>query len=271
MKSKTDDLPHLNGNGNSAQGSRVFESRAQLNLPKWEIVVELVFRDEGEIKPLRTIERQQVRDLNARFWNLKRLLGKRQLAEIFEIGFRLRCWHDLFASETSWEIWRDENIRIPRDAVTWLIRVWDNCERIKNSPRYPAVRFRSLDGTVFPSGSIGFDAITDTSKPHPQRKRYRATTEGKCSVCGSSFSSVRSDAITCSARCRKRALRSNWRIPSDSGVDVPDKQSGNQLPDLIGEASKRPAGRFYQNGQFDALSVTSPATGLAPSQGGGGA
>ena len=66
---------------------------------------------------------EEVCELAARFWKLKFLSGEEQFAEATEIGFVLRAWRDKFWAESSRLCWWEEHLRIPAEAVPWLIRL----------------------------------------------------------------------------------------------------------------------------------------------------
>jgi hypothetical protein len=53
------------------------------------------------------------------------------LERAFEIGFRLRCWHDLIP-RGRWLEWRQQNIpEIPERTARMYLQLWDNSEWIK--------------------------------------------------------------------------------------------------------------------------------------------
>jgi hypothetical protein len=217
----------------------------------------LIIRDGEEVRPLRLIRKTQVCELNRRFWSLKFLCGREQLEEVFNIGFHLRCWHDLFLSEISWRIWRDCHLRIPEDAIPWLMRMWDNAEVIRRKSRPPVISFRSRDGTLtppLPTRSVAVPqpilaSVQQKNGDTRPRKRRRPSRQ-VCSVCGCSFVSVRRDATICSAKCRKRVSRQTARQL--------DLLLGTAVTDIPG-AKEGLAGRLYLSDQNQPLSVTSGA------------
>jgi hypothetical protein len=94
--------------------------------------VAFIIRDPDDIRPARDIPAKEIEEVNNRFWLRDSLPTECQLQETFEIGFKLRCWHDLFASESDWIKWRDAHLTIPPDEVSLCILLWDHNEQIKN-------------------------------------------------------------------------------------------------------------------------------------------
>jgi hypothetical protein len=240
--------------------------------------VEWIFRDEEDVRPLRPITPEGVRELNGEFWDLKRLTGKEQFEAIVKIGFRLRCWRDLFMSTGSWSVWRDRHLRIPADAIRWLTQVWDENEKIRSCGRYPMVRFRGRDGTIEPStpnlretpSVLGrMPGVTDNRRPRPAkvqpvcRRRRRlgleALPERTCPVCGQVFRPSRADATTCSRRCRQWSLRHGRRLgPQKAPSTESDQRPAKPLKHLNGKAQNRGSAIFTLPAQNDGhLSVTS--------------
>jgi hypothetical protein len=99
---------------------------------------------------------EEVCELAARFWKLKFLSGEEQFAEATEIGFMLRAWRDEFWAESSRLCWWEEHLRIPAEAVPWLIRLCDNRQRLLADRRraLPAVRFVPTQGELTACGEI---------------------------------------------------------------------------------------------------------------------
>jgi hypothetical protein len=55
-----------------------------------------------------------------------------QIEEMMELGFKLRCWHDLFESDVHWNKWRRRYLGwIPNDLINLCIRIWDKNELYK--------------------------------------------------------------------------------------------------------------------------------------------
>jgi hypothetical protein len=94
--------------------------------------VRFVIPDPEDVRPAREIPAKEIEEVNSRFWLRDSLGADYQLEETFELGFKLRCWHDLFGSESDWLKWRDAHLTIPADEVSLCMLLWDHNEQIKN-------------------------------------------------------------------------------------------------------------------------------------------
>jgi hypothetical protein len=88
---------------------------------------ELIWPDQAEIRPARPIPNKEIEQVLV--WH--RTLQYSMLERAFDIGFKLRCWHDL-VPRGRWQEWCQQNISaIPERTVRMYLQLWDNNEWIK--------------------------------------------------------------------------------------------------------------------------------------------
>jgi len=106
-----------------------------------------IIRDSEDIRPARPIPQKEINQLLERFEQLGRFENFwDQFEEMMEIGFKLRCWHDLFDSEAQWNHWRRRFLkRIPIKTIGLCLKAWDQNEKIKNYMRRRGIPIKTWD------------------------------------------------------------------------------------------------------------------------------
>jgi hypothetical protein len=105
-----------------------------------------IIRDPTDIRPARPISSTEINEVVTRFTNAAELGFWDQMEELMEIGFKFRCWHDLFDSEEGWNIWRRTFLPMfPQEIIGLCLRAWDNNEKIKNVMRARGIPIKYFD------------------------------------------------------------------------------------------------------------------------------
>jgi hypothetical protein len=93
----------------------------------------IMIAHEDDIRPARPILQKDIDKVND--W-CQQLLGNLtpeiELKFRLEIGFKLRCWHDLIVAN-HWNPWCQANLKISSKEIPQLIEWWDWNEPIRNS------------------------------------------------------------------------------------------------------------------------------------------
>jgi Protein of unknown function (DUF3102) len=104
-----------------------------------EKATELSIPDPDEIRPRRPIPRDEIIEVekwHQELYDLKRLalnrLRRLALNRAFDIGFKLRCWHDLIP-HGKWLPWLRANVQIPERTASQYLLLWDHNEEIKSA------------------------------------------------------------------------------------------------------------------------------------------
>jgi hypothetical protein len=107
------------------------------NVKSGSTVAELIIPDSDEIRPRRPIPRDEIIEVekwHQELHDLKRLalnrLRRLALKRAFDIGFKLRCWHDLIP-HGKWLPWLRANVQIPERTASQYLLLWDHNEEIK--------------------------------------------------------------------------------------------------------------------------------------------
>jgi len=124
---------------------------------------EIIVPNPDEIRPARPIPRKEIDQL---IW-MHRDLGRAMLDRAFEIGFKLRCWHDLIP-HGRWLQWCEQNIaEISQRSIQVYLKLWDNNELIKQRIQKRSI---AADLEDVPSVSIR-EALSYVPKKAPKEKR----------------------------------------------------------------------------------------------------
>jgi hypothetical protein len=132
---------------------------------------ELTLSDPEEIRPRRPIQQKEIDQLLKDHWDLQK--GSLFLLErAFEIGFRLRCWHDLLP-HGQWLKWLEKHIpQISERTITNYLRLWDNNEWLRTKfPNQQKIADLSEIPTV--RDALTLIQAKDANKPRgapPKRK-----------------------------------------------------------------------------------------------------
>jgi hypothetical protein len=90
---------------------------------------ELTIPDPDEIRPRRPIPRGEIVEVEN--WHRElHDLRRWALNRAFDIGFKLRCWHDLIP-HGQWLPWLRANVAIPERTAYQYLLLWDHNEEIK--------------------------------------------------------------------------------------------------------------------------------------------
>jgi hypothetical protein len=97
----------------------------------------LIIPDPDEIRPRRAIPRAEITEVenwHQELEDLRRValnrLRRLALNRAFDIGFRLRCWHELIP-HGKWLPWLKANVAIPERTASQYLLLWDHNEEIK--------------------------------------------------------------------------------------------------------------------------------------------
>jgi hypothetical protein len=197
------------------EAERQLSLRAQTVVPpKLQNVFErptLLLSEGEDARPARPIAAKDVAALNVRFGTMLSPEPGSQLDEAFEIGFRLRSWHDLFASETHWVRWRNVNITIAPRWVNQCICLWDANERIKFARAKTGKPETLTEALRFISGTN--DRLTGGIGGMSLRRR-------KCPDCGLPIGPRKRYCQTCARRHKRESDRTAQRKARKTPLDV---------------------------------------------------
>jgi hypothetical protein len=111
------------GNSQPKDGSSMNQSDADTT------AVELTIPDPDEIRPRRPIPQAEITEVEN--WHRElHDLRRWALNRAFDIGFKLRCWHDLIP-HGKWLPWLKANVAIPERTASQYLLLWDHNEEIK--------------------------------------------------------------------------------------------------------------------------------------------
>jgi hypothetical protein len=90
----------------------------------------IIVRDPDDIRPARPINPQEIDQVFAWYRRLPDLFDDDRIRTMCEIGFKLRCWHDLLPTG-AWARWREIYLaEIPSTVVARCFKSWDDNEKI---------------------------------------------------------------------------------------------------------------------------------------------
>ena len=142
LRSRQTDKVQLHGKAIEAEPSRNEPSdtgtiKIDENVHSDSEKTKLTIPDPDEIRPRRAIPRAEITEVenwHQELEDLRRValnrLGRLALNRAFDIGFKLRCWHDLIP-HGKWLPWLKANVAIPERTASQYLLLWDHNEEIK--------------------------------------------------------------------------------------------------------------------------------------------
>jgi hypothetical protein len=123
----------------------------------------IVIRDPGEIRPARRIPQKEIDEINVSHVSLAQAV----LRTVLQIGFKLRCWHDLIPHGRWMEWCNQEPPNISERSVRVYLRLWDHNDLI-------LARLKTADAadlTELPSIREALTWIPSKQSPPVKEKR----------------------------------------------------------------------------------------------------
>jgi hypothetical protein len=207
---KTNDTSELEFTDTPLDECRRIASEA-LEVAAERIAIKQTFSvsDPDEIRPIRPILKSEiinVLNLHAEMLDLRRMA----LNRAFDIGFKLRCWHDLIP-HGKWTKWCEANIpQIHERTIRRYLQLWDNHELIRTHFKSDTVS--DLDEVIGIKEALEF--LKESNPAPAKEKRANSTT-------------VSNAAATESARPIPYQTREyTTRIPAIGYVQEPEPDKG---------------------------------------------